>query len=171
MPSKSLGLFPASLSRPSILSRVRRDHKQNRNLSSCSGWCRSATPARWIWNRLKRWLFWYGGRRYCAYYRFKIWAANECPFSYWFVRYTCSRYVSCFTGENILFVYSLSNVPVWASAIFPDHFIPANHNWTIDKQYPIKSNEQKRKNSSDICLSFSRYTWNILKVNFDELRV
>ena len=23
--------------------------------------------------------------------------------------------------------YSLPNAPVWASAIFPDHFIPANH--------------------------------------------
>ena len=40
--------------------------------------------------------------------------------------------------------FFLPNAPVWASAIFPDHFIPANHNWAIDKQYPIKSNEQKR---------------------------
>ena len=42
---------------------------------------------------------------------------------------------------------------------------------------PLTNNTQsnqtnkKRKNSSDICLSFSRYTSNILKVNFDELRV
>ena len=42
---------------------------------------------------------------------------------------------------------------------------------------PLTNNTQsnqtnkKRKNSSEICLSFSRYTSNILKVNFDELRV
>ena len=48
--------------------------------------------------------------------------------------------------EKTYFVcYSLPNAPVWASAIFSDHFIPANHNWAIDKQYPIKSNEQKKK--------------------------
>ena len=42
---------------------------------------------------------------------------------------------------------------------------------------PLTNNTQsnqtnkKRENSSDICLSFSRYSSNILKVNFDELRV
>ena len=46
--------------------------------------------------------------------------------------------------KHILFV-TLFHAPVWASAIFHDHFIPANHNWAIDKQYSIKSNEQKKK--------------------------
>ena len=59
-------------------------------------------------------------------------------------RWRCATSHIC--GEKTQFVcYSLPNAPVWASAIFPDHFITANYNRSIDKQYLIKSNEQKRK--------------------------
>ena len=46
-----------------------------------------------------------------------------------------------------------------------------NISMQVTLENPIKSKEQKRKNSSHICSLFSRYTSNILKVNFDKLRV
>ena len=53
--------------------------------------------------------------------------------------------------EKTYFVcYSLPDAPVCTSAIFPDHFIPANHNRTIDKQNPIKSNEQRTERTISI---------------------
>ena len=58
-----------------------------------------------------------------------------------------------------------------ACACFSTTFLEGSLHVTIEPLTIPTQTNKKGKNSSDICLSFSRYTSNILKVNFDELRV
>ena len=76
-----------------------------------------------------------------------------------------------YRGKHILFV-----------TLFPTRLFERVQYSLITSSQPItiepltnntqsdQTNEQ-RKNSSDICFLFSQYTSNILKVNFDKLRV
>ena len=50
------------------------------------------------------------------------------------------------SGQPNIFCLLLSSQRAcrWASAIFPDHFISANHNWAIDKTIPNQISKRER---------------------------
>ena len=82
-------------------------------------------------------------------------------------KYAYSRYGSCFTAENVFCLILSSPTRLFGRVQYS--LITSSQPITIGPLTNNTQSNQTNKKDCDICLSFSRYTSNILRVNFDKV--